>query len=112
MSKFSIFFEEEYLGDGLQSDSRSFHYFCRKCGRIWARRVAHEPSQHCVLTCHCPEHDDANWGPAVLCEEIRFMTTRWPIQALVRDFLYLAEQKFGPFIPHNPPRIHHERTTT
>jgi hypothetical protein len=104
MTPFSLFLGDEYLGDGLQSYPESVHYFCRRCGNIWARRISARPATHWVWTGHCPEHDDADWGPPVLCEEVRFRTIRWPIEALVRDFLYLMERKFSaPVIVNNLP---------
>lgn len=110
MIPFSMFLGDEYLGDGLQSYPESVHYFCRKCGTIWARAISSDPSAyHFTMTGHCPEHDDADWAAPILCYEFHFRVYRYPIQALIRDFLYLTDPNKDRVISHNLPGITHDQ---
>lgn len=106
MIPFQLFLEDSYLGNGFISTPEAFHYFCRHCGRVWARLVPLHESTHHTVTCNCPLHDDANWSAAVLCDTPRHITIKWPLEALVRDFLYLMERReAAPIIPNNLPHF-------
>lgn len=103
MIPFSVFLGEEYLGDGLMEHPYAYHYLCRHCGVIWCRVIPHRTSYHTSMICNCPEHDDANWAAPVICIDVRFNRIKWPVQALVRDLLYLTEPKSAPVIHNNLP---------
>lgn len=112
MTPFHIFLFDDYLGSGMQQHPISNHYFCRDCGRIWARTVS-DFGEHGTLHVFCPEHDTHFWGAALLCQEIRFFPMQYPRSAWERDFLYLSDPAYrGRFIPYNLPNYPNESNST
>jgi len=95
----------------MQSHPESIHYFCRKCGTIWARLISSQPSYHFTVTGHCEAcDDDAMWAAPLLCEGQRFRILRFPIAALRRDFLYLMDKLYpAPVISNNLPGSSHDQ---
>lgn len=108
MNNFSLFLGDEYIGDGTQSWPENTHYFCKECGTVWARSVSAVPAEHWVNHGYCPEHDTHLWGAAILTIQHHFQSIIYPIEALVRDFLYMMDWKDGLVIHNNLPEFTHD----
>jgi hypothetical protein len=107
---FDVFCGDEYLGTGVADHDISYHYFCPACGNVWARTISARGIQHATTAVHCPEHPPeagSAYLPPVLYQDFRYYKSRWPAEALVRDFLYLMELNSAPVIAHNLPENPH-----
>lgn len=97
------FFEgSRFLGRGILTSTTgyipsSYAYVCPRCGELWARGAVTDPdTHHAPLAIPCPAHDN----PVPLGQRALFFftgdeeyTDSFPKEVLVRDFLFLYQQK-------------------